>query len=57
MTSEFELDCATCGSSLTRRKVAADRFGVGSLDSVEVAECPNCGGRYFPETTLERLRS
>ncbi|WP_135824414.1 zf-TFIIB domain-containing protein [Halorussus ruber] len=55
MTSEFDLGCATCGTSLTRREVAAERLGFGSFDSLEVAECPNCGGRYFPETTLERL--
>ncbi|WP_137285202.1 zf-TFIIB domain-containing protein [Halorussus salinisoli] len=57
MTSEFELDCATCGTSLTRREVAADALGLGASESLEVAECPDCGGRYFPETTLERLRS
>ena len=65
MTSEYELDCATCGASLTRREVPGDALRVGQSDSpklggaesLEVAECPNCGGRYFPETTLERLET
>ncbi|NHN59439.1 MULTISPECIES: zf-TFIIB domain-containing protein [Halorussus] len=55
MTSEFDLDCATCGTSLTRREVAGESLGLGVADALEVAECSNCGGRYFPETTLERL--
>ncbi|NEU56198.1 zf-TFIIB domain-containing protein [Halorussus sp. MSC15.2] len=57
MTSEYELDCANCGTSLTRREVPAETLGFGALDSLEVAECPDCGGRYFPETTLERLET
>lgn len=57
MTSEYDLGCANCGSSLTRREVAAETLGVAASDSLEVAECPDCGGRYFPETTLERLRT
>lgn len=56
MTSEYELGCATCGESLNRREVAGEALGRSTVGSVEVAECPNCGGRYFPETTLERLR-
>ncbi|WP_135852860.1 zf-TFIIB domain-containing protein [Halorussus salinus] len=65
MTSEYELDCATCGTSLTRREVPGESLGFGGSDapelgdseSLEVAECPDCGGRYFPETTLERLET
>jgi hypothetical protein len=63
VTSEYELGCATCGGSLTRREVAVDSvggeaaesLGLGAAESLEVAECPDCGGRYFPEATLERL--
>lgn len=55
MISEYELDCATCGASLNRQEIEGERLGVGSLDSVEVAECPDCGGRYFPESALEQL--
>ncbi|UPV74671.1 zf-TFIIB domain-containing protein [Halorussus limi] len=57
MTSEYDLDCAVCGTSLTRREVAGDALGVGASESLEVAECPDCGGRYFPEETLERLEN
>ncbi|WP_276301735.1 zf-TFIIB domain-containing protein [Halorussus lipolyticus] len=57
MTSEYDLGCAVCGSSLTRREVTAEALGFSSFDSLEVAECPDCGGRYFPETTLERLQT
>lgn len=57
MTSEYELGCATCGGSLTRREVPGETLGLSAVGSVEVAECPNCGGRYFPETTLERLET
>ncbi|UPW00616.1 hypothetical protein M0R88_00590 [Halorussus gelatinilyticus] len=65
MTSEYDLDCATCGASLTRREVSGEVLEVddsdspelGAAESLEVAECPNCGGRYFPEPTLERLEN
>jgi DNA-directed RNA polymerase subunit RPC12/RpoP len=57
MTSEFDLDCATCGTSLTRCEVTGDALGVGVSEPLEVAECPDCGGRYFPETTLKRLEN
>jgi hypothetical protein len=57
MISEYDLDCANCGSSLTRREVGAETLGVAASDSLAVAECPDCGGRYFPESTLERLRT
>lgn len=57
VTSEYDLDCTTCGGSLTRREVGAEALGFPTLDSVEIAECPDCGGRYFPESTLERLNS
>ena len=57
MTSEYELGCATCGGSLTRREVAGEALGISAAGSVEVAECPDCGERYFPETTLERLET
>lgn len=56
MTTEYELDCATCGSSLTRTEISADSLGFPD-DTIEVAECADCGERYFPETTLNRLRT
>ncbi|USZ67880.1 zf-TFIIB domain-containing protein [Halorussus salilacus] len=56
MTTEYELDCATCGSSLTRAEIVADSLGFDE-GTIEVAECSDCGGRYFPETTLNRLET
>lgn len=55
MTTEFDLSCATCGGPLTRQSVPPDRLGVDASEPLAVAECAECGGRYFPERTLERL--
>ncbi|WP_136715609.1 zf-TFIIB domain-containing protein [Halorientalis salina] len=49
MTTEFDLPCADCGQDLVRRQVL--RAG----ESVTVAQCPNCGGQYYPKAALERL--
>ncbi|MDG5776339.1 hypothetical protein VB773_08885 [Haloarculaceae archaeon H-GB2-1] len=52
MVSEFELPCSECGDDLVQTTVPAP-----SEPTVEVtvAECPSCGGRHYPEPTLERL--
>ncbi|WP_115864342.1 zf-TFIIB domain-containing protein [Halorussus litoreus] len=55
MTSEYDLGCANCGGSLARREVPPEALAFPVSESVEVAECPNCGGRYVPEATLERV--
>ena len=55
MTTEFELDCTACGTRLARRTVEGKQVGLPEAADLEIAECPNCGGRYFPESTLERL--
>ncbi|WP_167599487.1 hypothetical protein [Halorussus marinus] len=55
MTTEFDLGCVQCDESLARRTVAAQRLGFGGETEIEVAECPSCGGRYFPEAALRRL--
>ncbi len=49
MTTEYELPCAECGGDLVRGEVA--RAGT----TVSIAECPDCGGKYYPESALERL--
>jgi predicted RNA-binding Zn-ribbon protein involved in translation (DUF1610 family) len=49
MPTEFDLPCAECGDRLERGETA--RAGT----TVTVAECPNCGGQYYPESALERL--
>lgn len=55
MTSEFDLRCATCGGVLREATVPAESVGFESHGSLSVAECAECGGRYFPERTLDQL--
>lgn len=55
VTNEYDLDCATCGSALTKREIAATTLGFSAPGEVEIAECSECGGRYFPDATLRRL--
>lgn len=55
MTTECDLSCATCGGPLTQRTVPPDGLGFDASEVLAVAECGDCGGRYFPERTLERL--
>lgn len=55
MTTEFDLGCATCGGALQERSVAAESLGVPGEETVPVAECPECGDRYVPEQTLDRV--
>jgi len=53
--SEFELSCATCGGQLSRRAVSGAALGVGVEGELVLAECTECGGRYFPRETLDEL--
>lgn len=55
MTSEFDLRCATCGGPLREATVPADAVRFEAHGALSVAECAQCGGRYFPERTLDRL--
>jgi len=55
VTTEFDLPCATCGGDLTQRTIAGDALDVDVAETVPVAECVDCGGRYFPERTLNRV--
>ena len=48
---EFDLPCAECGHELVRTIVD----DLGTDDELAVADCPNCGSRYYPRGTLERL--
>lgn len=52
MVSEFDLPCTDCNRKLVARELAPP---TASGDAVTVAECPSCGGRYYPEETLARL--
>lgn len=47
---EFGLSCAECGHELVR--TIGDDLGT---DDVTVADCPNCGSRYYPPGALNRL--
>ena len=51
MVSEFDLPCTDCGQQLVARDLPAP----SASDGVTVAECPSCGGRYYPEETLTHL--
>lgn len=55
MTSEFDLRCATCGGPLQEATVPAESVAFDATGSLSVAECAECGGRYFPERTLDRV--
>jgi DNA-directed RNA polymerase subunit RPC12/RpoP len=50
MVSEFDLPCTDCEQDLVQAAVEGP-----SGDRLTVAECPDCGGRYYPESALERL--
>jgi uncharacterized protein with PIN domain len=56
MPTEFELTCATCGGSLDERSLGPDEVPLANVSGpLSVAQCTECGSRYYPETTLERL--
>ncbi len=55
VVSEFDLSCATCGGSLTRSQVSPETIGIDTNGPLVVAECANCGSRYFPRNTLDTL--
>jgi len=54
MTTEFDLRCVSCEGRLERRTVSADALGIRG-ESLTIAECSDCGERYFPESALERF--
>jgi len=51
MVSEFDLPCTDCNQPLERAEVELSPEG-GPLT---VAECPTCGGRYYPESALDQV--
>lgn len=55
MTSELDLQCATCGGALQEATVSPDAIGLEAHGPLSVAKCTQCGGRYFPEQTLDRI--
>ena len=56
MPTEFDLPCATCGGPLAEQAVPADSLKfTRASETLSIAQCADCGSRYFPESTLERL--
>jgi predicted RNA-binding Zn-ribbon protein involved in translation (DUF1610 family) len=55
--NEIDIPCSDCGSAVVERTVTAGDVGTPAMAdrSVTVAECPDCGARYYPEETLTRL--
>jgi uncharacterized OB-fold protein len=47
--------CATCGGTLSRTVVSGDTLGVAVERELVLAECADCGDRYFPRETLDEL--
>ncbi|WP_167768429.1 hypothetical protein [Haloarcula amylovorans] len=50
MVSEYDLPCSECGDSLVRAEVTT-----ADGSTLTVAECRSCGGRYYPESTLQQI--
>ena len=55
VTSELDLPCATCGGVLREATIAPDALRFDTHEPLSVAECADCGGRYYPERTLDRI--
>lgn len=57
MILETDLPCADCRGDLVERTLRAGDLPVETAcrGHVDVAECPRCGARYYPERTLTRL--
>lgn len=59
MTHETDLPCSDCEASLVERTIRAHELPVSTRQqgSIVIAECPDCGARYYPEETLTELAS
>ena len=55
MTSEYELSCADCDGALARHELSPEEVAVDVGTTVPVAECEDCGNRYYPTEALERV--
>ena len=53
--TEFDLGCADCGCDLSPKEISAARIAPHVRGQITVAECPECGGRYYPDAALQRL--
>lgn len=57
MTTEYDLPCANCDGPLARHEVSPDDLEVDVNSTLPVAECTDCGSRYYPTEALERIGS
>lgn len=57
MTTETDLPCTDCGTDLRERTLPTNELllPVEAQQDVTIAECPNCGGRYYPDDTVTVL--
>lgn len=55
--NELDLPCSDCGTALVERTVHARDVSISAdwRDHVQVAACPSCGARYYPESALVEL--
>jgi hypothetical protein len=59
MPSETDLPCPDCDVPLDNRTIKANALPgpSSSNERVTVADCPECGARFYPDQTLDRLFS
>jgi uncharacterized OB-fold protein len=57
MLREIDLPCSGCGGELVERDVDPRTLSLSSAieGDITIAECPECGARYFPERSLAQL--
>lgn len=55
--NETDIPCADCGTELVERTVQAREIPLSTSWSgeVQLAECPSCNARYYPEQALVQL--
>lgn len=54
---ETDLPCTECGIALVERTVPIEDLlpSIDRSESARVADCPQCGARYYPDETLTQL--
>lgn len=57
MTHETDIPCSDCGTELVERTVDVRELATATAADgrVNVAVCPSCGARYYPDETLTHL--
>jgi|AntRauTorckE6833_2_1112554.scaffolds.fasta_scaffold00245_13 uncharacterized protein with PIN domain len=55
MTTEYDLACADCDGPLTRLELTPDDVDHDVTTTLPVAECEDCGNRYYPSEALEAI--